>query len=303
MKTNATRLGFYLWMSRLRWPRSYFVKVLAVCFLGTHVPLILTAVALFLGMRVPESSLLPVLAVLLVATLAATGLTLILVRQLLAPIRAVSDTLDSYRRLGIIQELPESGRDEAGAMMRNLNKTLHAVDDLRANLENLSFEDPLTGLGNRRWLQARASDMFNRWSADVPVTLAVIDVDRLKLLNDGFGHSFGDSALQAVSENLRGRRRADDLVARIGGDEFCVLLMGLTVESAAEWLDDVRAQLADVMGADGVPLSFSAGVTNRRSNDEAYEEMFSRADRALYLAKSEGRSITRILHAEDVPAG
>ncbi|MGX1096652.1 GGDEF domain-containing protein [Amorphus sp. MBR-141] len=303
MTKDAARLGLYLWMSRLPWPKSYFVKVLAVCFLGTHVPLIITAVALFFGLRVPHSALLPVLAVLLGSTLAATVLTLVLVRRLLAPIRAVGDALDAYRRFGIIQDLPGSGGDEAGAMMRSVNETLHAVDDLRANLENLSFEDPLTGLGNRRWLLSRAKDMFSRRSGDESVALAVIDVDRLKALNDGYGHSFGDAALRAVSEILRRRRRAADLVARIGGDEFCVMFLGLTTDTAAEWLDDVRTGLADVMGPDSVPLSFSAGVTNRRSDGEDYEEMFARADRALYLAKSAGRSSTRILQAADAPAG
>ena len=90
-------------------------------------------------LKFPSDVFVPLLVLLVLATLVATGVTLFLVRKMLAPMRAVGHALSSYRRFGIIRELPETGGDEAGALMRNVNKTLHAVDDLRANLENLSF--------------------------------------------------------------------------------------------------------------------------------------------------------------------
>lgn len=291
-------LGLYLRVSRLPWPKSFYLKVLAICFLGMHLPLIVSVVGMLTLLKFPSDVFVPLLVLLVLATLVATGVTLFLVRKMLAPMRAVGHALSSYRRFGIIRELPETGGDEAGALMRNVNKTLHAVDDLRANLENLSFIDPLTGLGNRRWLMLRAEEAFaERRRRGGWAVMAIVDVDRLKQINDGYGHAEGDVALKKVAQALRMKSRASDLVARIGGDEFCVLMFDLPLDRANDWVTEVRQGLATETAADGRPLSFSAGLTDHLGNSEEFADMFARADQALYAAKSAGRNTVQTVPA------
>jgi diguanylate cyclase (GGDEF)-like protein len=156
-------------------------------------------------------------------------------------------------------------------------------------LRRLATTDELTGLGNRRHFVERAREAvavarrYGQWC-----TLAVVDVDRFKRVNDRHGHQAGDQALIALAAVLKANLRATDLAARFGGDEF-VALLPLTDpdagKAAAERIRDaVRRQC-------GSPeLTVSIGIASVRGEGASLEELLARADQALYDAKGVGRN-------------
>jgi len=162
------------------------------------------------------------------------------------------------------------------------------VADLQAELRALVETDPLTGARNRRGLEARfASDTAH----GARLSLAVLDVDHFKLVNDRFGHEVGDRCLEHLGRFLLSATRGVDCVALYGGEEFVLLLPGLDKAAAAEVLRRLQHELAASFGAgEGLPaFTLSAGVAERRF-DESFDGLFQQADRALYRAKAGGRN-------------
>ena len=158
-----------------------------------------------------------------------------------------------------------------------------------------AMTDLLTQLPNREAWQERLMFEFNRWQRyQKPLTVAVIDIDLFKKVNDSYGHKAGDRVLQLVSRELRTRLRATDFIARYGGEEFVLLLPETTVEAARAVIDKLRNRVAGLpfhFGGEPVSVTFSAGATEFREGDSV-ESGFDRADRALYQAKDAGRNQT-----------
>jgi diguanylate cyclase (GGDEF)-like protein/PAS domain S-box-containing protein len=152
-------------------------------------------------------------------------------------------------------------------------------------LHELATMDALTGVANRRRFFEIAEDEVLR--ADRyggPLSLAMIDADHFKAINDRLGHAEGDAALQFIAKVLREGLRRSDTVGRYGGEEFCVLLPATALESALEVIDELRLGIAL-----GGRVTVSAGVIERKEG-EALASMLKRADDALYKAKAEGRN-------------
>lgn len=167
------------------------------------------------------------------------------------------------------------------------------ADMLRVSLaeaQDTARRDVLTGLSNRLAFE-EAFARLDRTAG--PVCLAVCDVDHFKRLNDEHGHGVGDRVLSAIGQGLESGC-AGHFVARHGGEEFAVLMEGMTLSAAAELLDTARAGLSArrfrdrVSGAALGRITLSAGVVALRP-DEAFEAAFARADRLLYAAKADGR--------------
>ncbi len=164
---------------------------------------------------------------------------------------------------------------------------------LRSKLAEARYtarRDSLTGLPNRRAFEEAFAERIPEAG---PYCLAVCDIDRFKRINDAFGHGVGDRVLIAIGQTIAAEC-GGHLVVRHGGEEFAVLLQGLSLAEAAERLDGVRAVVAakrfrnrETDGALG-QITFSAGVTAIHA-DEAAETAFARADRLLYTAKDQGR--------------
>jgi two-component system cell cycle response regulator len=154
-----------------------------------------------------------------------------------------------------------------------------------ARLEALLFEDPLTGLANRRFILIQLAGMVSGARRhDRALTVAVVDVDHFKAVNDSRGHAEGDRVLAAVAHALRDHLRAEDQLGRLGGEEFLALLPdadGTAGHAAAEKL---RASVGDV----GVTVSIGYAAWEGESADE----LLGRADDALYAAKARGRDCT-----------
>jgi diguanylate cyclase (GGDEF)-like protein len=170
----------------------------------------------------------------------------------------------------------------------------------RDRFETLSRLDALTGLANRRhFSDALEAEVARAHVEDRPLALLIVDIDHFKRFNDTHGHVAGDLALVAFAQRLRdqlGERGVQ--LARVGGEEFALLLPGLRADAAAALADRFRADLGTsplplVVGADAIRTSI--GVADLLPG-EMGEAMYLRADRALYRAKAEGRD--RVVRAE-----
>lgn len=162
--------------------------------------------------------------------------------------------------------------------------------------------DALTGVHNRAALLREARREFGRARRyGQPLGLIAIGVDRIKTLNDRHGHAAGDAALHMAAQAMRAELRDADCLGRVGGDEFCALLpqTGMAgAAAAARRLGDRLGRAGVAVGGASVPVTASMGVATLRPDDPCFDELMSRAERLLSLAKSAGRN--RVL-AEDAP--
>jgi diguanylate cyclase (GGDEF)-like protein len=159
---------------------------------------------------------------------------------------------------------------------------------LLEQLERLSREDSLTGLANRRaWDETLAREFERSRRQDTPVAVLLCDLDRLKEINDRFGHATGDRVLKAAADVLIERMRAGDLVARLGGDEFAVLCPDTDIAGASALAEDLRLRLSGLRPPEVfVPeVTVSIGVACRETSDISATEVVLRADDRLYRAK------------------
>jgi len=158
--------------------------------------------------------------------------------------------------------------------------------------------DPLTGLNNRAALDTalrREIDLAHRHGA--PLSLVVVDIDHFKSINDTYGHTVGDNAIQAFAKCAVGTTRGSDIVFRYGGEEFVALLSNTGSNGAlllAERLRRAVSEMPLVCGDTCFNMSISAGLTTLQPGDTG-ESLFSRADSGLYMAKQEGRNRVRIV--------
>lgn len=157
--------------------------------------------------------------------------------------------------------------------------------------------DPLTGLNNRTALEAalrREIDLAHRHGA--PLSLVVVDIDHFKSINDNYGHTVGDNAIQAFAKCAVRTTRGSDILFRYGGEEFVALLSNTGANGAlllAERLRRAVHEMPLVCGDTCFNMSISAGLTTLQPGDSG-ASLFSRADSGLYMAKQEGRNRVRI---------
>jgi diguanylate cyclase (GGDEF)-like protein len=166
--------------------------------------------------------------------------------------------------------------------------TAIARAELFSKVSRLAYEDPLTGLPNRRALDERLERALHRArAADAPVAVLLCDLDKLKEINDTRGHEAGDRALARAGEALvaAAASRPGAFVARLSGDEFCVLLEGQGIEKAVAIGGAAVAALGD---SDDGPLSISCGAAISGSTTETSGALLNAADTALYAAKRRG---------------
>jgi diguanylate cyclase (GGDEF)-like protein len=159
-------------------------------------------------------------------------------------------------------------------------------------LELHAAEDSLTGLANRRAFDMACAAELDRVARHGETAgLVLFDLDHFKQINDTYGHPFGDQMLEAVAGVLRSVVRSHDTVARIGGEEFALLLPGATLDEAHEIAERARERVGTIVLPDGA-LSCSAGVAVAEGAQTRVSDLFAEADRALYAAKRAGRGRT-----------
>jgi diguanylate cyclase (GGDEF)-like protein len=177
---------------------------------------------------------------------------------------------------------------------RALDQARKRAIGLAAEAQKLANTDPLTELANRRatldWLESLAGASHQD---EDPLTVLLFDIDHFKPINDCFGHQTGDGMLKRVAAIARDQVRAEDLVGRIGGDEFVCILSGLSELAARSLAERLCRAIADGTEADGLPrATISVGLAQFRNGDTAVE-LLARADAALYEAKGAGRNQVR----------
>lgn len=163
------------------------------------------------------------------------------------------------------------------------------LERLRAELADQALRDPLTGLHNRRHLSAALARLGD--AEPKPLVAVMLDVDHFKKVNDRFGHEVGDQVLVAVAEELRRSVRSGDVVARVGGEEFALLLPGARVDDVVRRVEDLRARCSalEFANAPGLRITVSAGVAELDPDAPDVAGLLGRADRSMYRAKESGR--------------
>jgi diguanylate cyclase (GGDEF)-like protein len=164
------------------------------------------------------------------------------------------------------------------------------IGELQRRLVALAITDPLTGAFNRRHMETRlaeAPEVLRRHAS--PAALLLIDVDHFKRINDSLGHKAGDQVLKGVVSVVRARTRAVDLLFRMGGEEFVVLLPGTTEEQAAGAAEEVRRAIAEATLVDDARVTVSIGVAGLHPGDDV-ESWLRATDAAMYDAKESGRN-------------
>jgi diguanylate cyclase (GGDEF)-like protein len=169
---------------------------------------------------------------------------------------------------------------------------LVVAGDLAKQLGSMVSNDQLTGILNRRGVeQAAIMAIANAKRQKRKLAAVICDMDSFKTLNDGYGHIAGDAALRTFAKALLLAVRKGDIVGRLGGDEFCVLLVDSSGEAAVEVMERVRASLSELsvakMPSGCVKASF--GVAEFMPGDSELDHLIARADEALYQAKQQGR--------------
>ena len=158
-------------------------------------------------------------------------------------------------------------------------------------LEALLFEDALTGLANRRFILAQLAGAVSAARRhERPLSVAIIDIDHFKSVNDEHGHAAGDRVLAAVASAMREQLRAEDQLGRLGGEEFLALLPDADGHAAATTAEKLRGAVAALaVRHDGVELAVTISAGWAAWEGESPEELLRRADEALYEAKRSGR--------------
>jgi diguanylate cyclase (GGDEF)-like protein len=181
------------------------------------------------------------------------------------------------------------------SMAWNFGFLLMGIDRLRSEVADLALLDDLTGVGNRRHLLQRLTEECARSGrSGEPFALLVIDLDGFKSINDTHGHAAGDACLQHFTLMAQTRLRAGDMLARTGGDEFCIVLPSSTLREGAmiarRILDVCRADAEACVGND-IPIAVSIGVAQWSADVGNFpDRLIAAADHALYAAKKEGKN-------------
>lgn len=199
--------------------------------------------------------------------------------------------------------------DEIGRLLSHFRAMAAAVTQIQMTLEQkvqqriedlelLSKTDPLTSLLNRRGMNERLQQEFDRFQRErSPFGLIWLDLDHFKEINDHYGHEVGDRALQAVADEIHATLRSYDSAARWGGDEFLILIQGADVQLLMQLSERLLARVSGLQlelpaGAAPLQLTLSAGTRLAQIGDDL-QETLRRADAALYRAKEAGRNCYR----------
>ncbi|WP_259780041.1 PleD family two-component system response regulator [Aestuariispira ectoiniformans] len=190
-------------------------------------------------------------------------------------------------------------RNELLARSRTQIRRQRYQDRLRDNYERslaMALTDALTGLYNRRYVMTHLGGMIDHHTrAGKPMSLLVFDIDFFKAVNDSYGHPAGDEVLIQLSQRVIHNVRNVDTVARMGGEEFVVIMPDTDIATASSVATRLRAYIAEDPFTfrekpDGVPITISIGISQMQEAGDSADALFRRADDALYAAKNQGRN-------------
>jgi diguanylate cyclase len=202
--------------------------------------------------------------------------------------------MEAYRKMESEREVRATSEiEELSAQLDTFQSEVSSLHKKLEQAREAATTDVLTSLPNRMAYEERIHEEIERARRyQRPLSLTILDVDFFKKINDQFGHPAGDKVLKILAEVFRKRTRDSDFIARMGGEEFMLILTETTADDALTVTDTLRGiiEQANFHFRDkAVPVTVSCGITEYSEGDTA-EEMYSRADQALYEAKEGGRN-------------
>ncbi|WP_018077670.1 sensor domain-containing diguanylate cyclase [Thiobacillus denitrificans] len=238
---------------------------------------------------------------LLVATPADTVLLLqeylaVLTFSSLALAALLQELRERNERLRIREMELHATHDELDRLNRELEARVAArtreLQQANQRLEALASIDPLTGVSNRRHFLEQAGIEISRAKRQaLPLSVIMLDIDFFKSINDRFGHEAGDKVLVTLADTIHAALRSGDIFARLGGEEFIVMLPGQGISEAFQMAERLRLLIAQNAVPDyPVHVTVSAGVAGLENEAEEIDDLLRRADQGLYRAKSQGRN-------------
>lgn len=219
-------------------------------------------------------------------------------------VKAQEDTLSAKNAYQLLLEGQQESQDllEERVQERTLelNIALQELEEANSELEKKNTLDELTGLFNRRFYDQKILAEYRRSKRNLtPLSLIIIDIDHFKVVNDTYGHLAGDQCLVWLSMHLKqSLKRSSDMAFRYGGEEFCVILPDTDEKGAIALAEALRKNIEHQVCTNKdteIPLTISSGIfTYVQQSDVEPEQIFSRADKALYEAKHNGRNQAQV---------
>ena len=172
--------------------------------------------------------------------------------------------------------------------------------DLFSKIKDLSNKDFLTGSYNRRFFFDSGEAIFSKVKRDQrSIAVAMIDIDKFKNINDTYGHDVGDIALKEIKTILDKQLRSSDLVARFGGEEYCILLENISLDDIHTLFEKVRAAFENnIIDANGIQIRYTVSIGVQYGLESSLEEMIKCSDDALYYSKEHGRNRVTVNEAK-----
>lgn len=208
-------------------------------------------------------------------------------------VSAISDVL--VEKLGKEQQERQALHNQLLSMQARLEDVESEAQMYKRKLSEQKFkslQDSLTRLPNRAAFEERLELEYQRWqSYAAPLAVAIADIDHFKMINDAYGHTAGDKTLQVIANMLKKSLRETDFVCRYGGEEFVIVFPQTHTEVALELLEKARHRIKSIpfkFKNKSISITISAGVASFTAQDTP-STVFERADRALYMAKDQGR--------------
>lgn len=287
------KLGLYGFLARFRvLKRSYIAKIMAVAFLGTHVPLLVLLLSFVLSPTYTWEMTLRVLIITLLATLGGTVATLFALHHLLRPVALTSKELQNYLNSQRLPNLPTEFADEVGTLMANTSQTLHKLDEL---IHYIRHYDDLTGLPNRELFRDRlAQASLVPTGSSRLVAVLLVGINDFVEVSHAWDLETANLLIRGIAQRIENSVHPSSIVARLEGDEFAIALTDIpsfeNVIKLAQLLLSTLAKPFSIQG-NGIRVTAGIGITLEHLSDRnEIDLLLQQAHMALHTAKQQGRS-------------